>query len=59
MFLVTLGFLALPAFIYIVRITGVYCTEVNFLKVKFRKETLFFDRARQQISRYRLKRLSS
>jgi len=51
--------LTLSVFVDLVRIPVVHWTEANFLKMRFWKEIFFFDRARQQISRYRLKRLSN
>jgi hypothetical protein len=52
--------LTLSVFVDLVRIPVVHGTEVHFLKMRFWKEIFFFfGRARQQISRYRLRRLSS
>ena len=60
MFLVTLCLLTLSEFVDLVRIPVVQWIEVNFKnEILERNIYIFFDRARQQIFRYRLKRLSS
>lgn len=41
-FLVTLCLLTLSVFVDLVRIPGVFWTEVNFLKMRFKKETFYW-----------------
>jgi uncharacterized membrane protein (DUF106 family) len=51
--------LTLSVFVDLVRIPVVHWTEVNFFKSEILERNNSFDRARQRISRYRLKRLSN